>query len=166
MESRTHISWRSMIDRCRRTTRHNFARYGGRGITICERWNDYGNFLADMGERPEGKTLDRIDNDRGYDPSNCRWATPSEQTKNRETRDGVHSGPRPQNIAGKRFGMLVAVVHVRTDNGRQFWSVRCDCGNDAVAQARQMIRGFKKSCGCLQPWQQSSRPSSQVAAAP
>lgn len=79
----TFNTWSSMHSRCRDEGNASYPHYGGRGITVCERWNDFSNFLEDMGERPEGKTLDRIDNDGSYEPVNCRWATKEQQTANR-----------------------------------------------------------------------------------
>lgn len=84
--SRTYSSWSSMIQRTENPNHKQFYLYGGRGIKICDRWrSSFQNFLDDMGECPEGKSIDRINNDLGYFPENCRWATASEQNKNRRT---------------------------------------------------------------------------------
>ena len=85
--SPTHRSWTSMKNRCTNANYHEFHYYGGRGITVCDRWlESFENFLEDMGERPEGRTLDRIDGDLGYFKENCRWATLQEQSQNRKSR--------------------------------------------------------------------------------
>jgi len=76
-------SWRDMIQRCTNPKNKRWAHYGGRGITVCNRWkNSFANSLADMGERSAEKTLDRRNVDGDYEPGNCRWATPTEQAKN------------------------------------------------------------------------------------
>jgi hypothetical protein len=80
------MSWQAMRARCLRPTASNYARYGGRGITIDPRWDVFANFLEDMGERPKGKTLDRIDPDGNYCKDNCRWATAAEQRLNQRAR--------------------------------------------------------------------------------
>jgi hypothetical protein len=81
--SPTYHSWCGMLARCTNPSHRSFARYGARGITVCDRWKQFDNFLADMGEKPDGTSLDRIDFNRGYIPGNCRWATPREQARNK-----------------------------------------------------------------------------------
>lgn len=77
-----YMSWREMRRRCDDAKRRNYKNYGGRGITVCERWYSFARFLEDMGERPEGTSLDRIDPNGNYEPGNCRWATAKEQRAN------------------------------------------------------------------------------------
>lgn len=87
----TYNSWNAMRTRCLCETAFGYEYYGGRGITICARWDDYATFLADMGERPEGTSLDRIDPDGNYEPSNCRWADRVTQANN-QRRNRTDSG--------------------------------------------------------------------------
>lgn len=82
--SKIYISWRNMIQRCGDPKSANYNNYGGRGITVCQWWMKFENFLEDMGEPPtDQRQIDRIDNDGNYCKANCRWATPKEQNRNR-----------------------------------------------------------------------------------
>ena len=86
-DSKMHIVWRAMKQRCLNPKNKNYDRYGGRGITVCERWRDsFEAFLADMGECPQGLTLERTDNDGPYSPDNCIWASRQVQRLNQGSR--------------------------------------------------------------------------------
>lgn len=84
----TYSSWANMHTRCRNKTREGYKDYGGRGIKICKRWYKFENFLADMGRRPKSKVLDRINNNGDYKPSNCRWVTQLQSSRNRRSIKG------------------------------------------------------------------------------
>lgn len=99
----TYSSWRAMIQRCLNKKNKAYSRYGGNGISICERWENFENFLKDMGERPAGKTLDRINNKDGYNPDNCRWATIKEQSENRRFPTSKNKNVGTREIRGKFY---------------------------------------------------------------
>lgn len=96
----TYRSWINARKRCFDTQHEKYADYGGRGITMCERWkNSFANFFADMWERPNGHQLDRINNNRGYEPGNCRWANLFQQAQNKRTNALLTLGGKTMCIA-------------------------------------------------------------------
>lgn len=115
-QSNTYSSWRCMKCRCLNPNHSHFEYYGGRGVTICDRWkNSFKSFLEDMGEAPAGLTLDRIDNSKGYEPGNCRWATPKEQSNNtRRTIFVFRNGEKlPLAIAAEKEGISYSLARFR-----------------------------------------------------
>lgn len=82
---KAYVRWRNMIQRCTDPTHKSWPDYGGRGITVCPEWMDFETYYAQVGDAPPGMTLDRVDNDRGYEPGNVAWATQSTQSRNRRT---------------------------------------------------------------------------------
>ncbi len=112
MVTRTYTSWQSMKTRCYNINDEHYPRYGGRGIYVCYEWrNSFEAFLRDMGERPDGRTLDRKDNDGPYTKDNCCWSTPAEQAQNRKW-------PAQQIISTKNKSGVQGVSFCNT---RQVW---------------------------------------------
>src|ERR1019366_1793333 len=96
-----------------------FKDYGGRGIKVCERWASFENFLADMGPRPKGTSIERVDNDKGYEPGNCRWATRGEQAANRRNNHPITHNGETLHVAewARRTGLHVQTILWRLRNG-------------------------------------------------
>ena len=99
MDIPAYRSWRAMCDRCHSPSSGQYPRYGAKGITVCDRWRkDFAAFYADMGDRPPGTSIDRIDGTKGYEPGNCRWATVAEQAANMRPPTCSRCGQRGHNV--------------------------------------------------------------------
>ncbi len=87
--SRAYGSWINMLHRCYKPYDRNYNLYGGRGINVCPEWHDFKRFMADMGDRPDGMSIDRIDPNGNYEPSNCQWATTTAQGRNKRVKSNI-----------------------------------------------------------------------------
>lgn len=114
--------WRDMHRRCYDRSRKEYHRYGGRGIKVCQRWHNFENFFADMGERPSGMSLDRIDNDGDYSPENCRWATVKEQNNNTRANRVITFNGESKSMTqwAEEVGIKVGTIWMRLHLG---WSI-------------------------------------------
>lgn len=115
--------WRSMLERCTMPACKDYPNWGGRGITVCSEWREFETFLADMGVRPVGMTLDRRDNDKGYSKENCRWATSREQCNNKRNNHTLTYGGDTHTITewARLTGLGKEVLRYRIASG---WSVQ------------------------------------------
>jgi hypothetical protein len=113
------FSWKNMRTRCENPGRPDWGRYGGRGIVVCDRWQDFLNFLSDMGPRPTGTTLDRIDSNGDYEPGNCRWATDIEQQNNKRNNHRIEYAGRTQTITewARETGLRSDTLRFRLGSG-------------------------------------------------
>lgn len=145
--------WQSMLDRCRNPNSTAYAWYGGRGISVCDEWYDFINFYKDMGHRPTGKELDRVDNDKGYSKENCHWITHKQNCENRreypEKRDFFprkHSEITLSDEVGKKYGkwIVLEIVHSQYDHIKA--SCRCECGAEKIITLRTLKKGTSTQC--------------------
>ena len=104
-------TWVMMLQRCNNPKCKAYHDYGGRGITVCERWTKFENFHEDMGPRPKGSSLDRINNNGNYEPDNCKWSTASEQASNK--RNTVMINGEPLAVVARRHGISPSVLYDR-----------------------------------------------------
>jgi hypothetical protein len=119
-----YITWTLMKQRCLNSNDKDYKYYGGRGIAIDPMWMDFSVFVEDMGERPEGMTLDRIDINLGYSPENVRWATSKEQANNRRT-----SKNHSNDYVGLKVGKWAVIKeNGKNISGKTLWECICDCG--------------------------------------
>lgn len=146
-----YSSWKSMRQRCTNPNAAGYRYYGGRGIKVCARWlNSFENFLADMGARPAGKSLDRFPNQNGdYEPGNCRWATKAQQSANQRRRTSSLVMRMPENLMDRQFGRLKVTGYQGIRNRKAYWLCQCICGKKKIVGAAALKRGRTKSCGCL-----------------
>lgn len=115
-----YAAWADMVQRCTNPKNRGWARYGGRGIEVCDRWREnFEAFAADMGPRPDGHSLDRIDNDGPYSPENCRWSTEKRQQRNKRNNRGLTIGGETMCIAAwaERAGLPRYLVASRLRSG-------------------------------------------------
>lgn len=126
--SLTYRSWADMRQRCNNSNDYSYKYYGERGIEICDRWQNFENFLEDMGERDSDKVLDRIDVDGNYTPENCRWATASTSVRNRRKRKNTSSQFRgvSWNKSSQKWAAYITV------NGKMNWLGRHDTEKEAA----------------------------------
>jgi hypothetical protein len=119
----THAVWASMKSRCTNRNQRCYPRYGGRGISVCERWLSFVNFYADMGDKPDGMSLDRIDPNGNYEPSNCRWATKYTQANNTRTNRFLHFNGETRSVAdwGRHLGISAKAISDRINKHK--WTV-------------------------------------------
>lgn len=138
--SGTYKTWHMMVQRCTNPNGTHWDSYGGRGITICDEWKVFENFHRDMGTRPENTTLDRIDNEKGYGPDNCRWASKLEQANNRRTNIPITLGTETKTIAewGRSTGLGKSVVANRLRRGWPVWKALTEPLQDTGKRRRKL----------------------------
>lgn len=131
--------WAGILSRCYNPKVFIYKYYGGRGITVCERWFKFENFYADMGDRPGKLQIDRIDNEKGYSPDNCRWVTAKENNPS-------NKGTLKDGMPGKKFGKWLVLSRVKHKPDHWYYLCRCECGAEAIKNGGDLRRGGSTQC--------------------
>lgn len=132
-----YTAWAGMIQRCYNPNAKAYQWYGARGITVCDAWRDFPTFLADMGERPPGLSLERNDNSRGYEPGNCRWATHHEQMRN--TRRN-----RMVTLGGETMCVTDAAIRIGVPRDRIYWRT-----SEHQVTSQEAVNFYARQAGLL-----------------
>lgn len=152
----TYLAWSHMKSRCENRNNKDYADYGGRGIRVCDRWQDFANFLADMGEKPSAShSIDRYpDNDGNYEPGNCRWATVLQQANNKRNNRILEFNGRRQTVPewARELGFAASAIHGRLAKG---WSVE-----DTLSRPRYGMIAFQGRTQSIHDWAKEAGISS------
>ena len=130
--------WMGIKARCLNPTDKAFKNYGGRGITVCDKWINFLGFYEDMGLRPEGLEIDRIDNNAGYSKENCKWVTRKENSNNRR------NTPKDIDIVGKTYGEWFVIKPI--EDKPRYYLCRCSCGLERIQWVFSLLYEKSKSC--------------------
>ena len=140
--SRAYSVWESMLSRCSNENHTAYENYGGRGITVCPQWGTFLGFYADMGDPPEGMSLDRRDNDLGYSPENCRWATNIQQARNNRRSNFITAHGVTLTLAewSERTGIKSHTINARIRKG---WSAEEAVSSPLITKRAGIPRGAR-----------------------
>lgn len=177
-ESTEYNTWEGMKARCLNPDSEAYADYGGRGIAVCARWLSFENFLADMGKRPNGRSLDRIDNNGNYEPGNCRWATRREQANNKRSNHLVSINGRSMSLMSscRELGLSYIVTRRRLElfgifalwghgerTGLNGDKTHCKRGHAFTEENTVRRGGYRKCRECARGYRRAARAARRRA---